>query len=487
MLLRNLAAVVCLLLSVAPLMALDANQANAYDDAWQSQWVTHCKNIYSTTGKTLGFTLQVGDSITHANPYSQWPRYGAGKTTEDTAIITWIGGGIAFSGTTTDVANANGFYLAVTDTSGVRGMTASGGMDTAEFLSGSGNGGTAMPGSTTAVTARGLIADGATYDRNLHITSLISAFSAAQFAVVMLGTNDLGTRTAAQVKTNLGSIITAFEAQNIVVILSTIPPHYDSTTDVTAAAYSDAIRALAQERSLPLIDFRAEILARRPGTSWNGTLLGTNDVHPTAGVGGYNAASDPYANGGDPATHSTGAACANSGYLLRSWLTIQKMKEIKTRVIDTVAPPANTAPVANSQSVSTSENTARSITLTGSDADLDSLTFAIVTPPTHGALTGSGATLTYAPTAGYSGSDSFTFRVNDGTVNSSDATVSITVTPSPAGTPPAAQQSNGSSGGCGAGSLVSFILVALSLSLRYVPCAGVTGRTRGSQPDCNVG
>lgn len=447
--------------------ATDATQANAYDDGWQSQWVAHCKAVYATTGKTAGFTLQVGDSITHANPYSQWPRYGDGKSTEDGTIIGWMGGGIAFSGTTTDVANANGFYLAVTDTSGVRGMTASGGMDTAEFLAGSGNGGTAMPASTDVGVAKGMIADGATYSGNLHITTLLTSFSNAQFAVLMLGTNDLGSaRTAAQVKTNLGSIITAFEAKNIVVILSTIPPHYDSTTDVTAAAYSDAIRALAQERSLPLIDFRAEILARRSGTSWNGTLLGTNDVHPTAGVGGYSATSNPYADGGDAATHRTGAACLNSGYLLRSWLTVQKMKEVKLRVIDTVAPPANNAPVANGQSVSTSQDTAKAITLTGSDADSNPLTFAIVTAPVHGVLSGSGATRTYTPTAGYSGSDSFTFKVNDGTVDSSAATVSIMVTSGAAGAPPVSQPASGSGGGCGAGGLAVFLLAVLSLSLR---------------------
>ena len=461
MLSRIVAPVVCFALALAPLLAADASQANAYDDAWQSAWVTHCKTVYSTSGKTLGFTLQVGDSITHANPYSQWPRYGAGKTAADTAIITWLNGTSFNSGSTNDVTNKSGFYLAIADTSGVRGMTASGGLDTAEFLSGSGNGGTAMPSSTIAATARGYIADGTTYDRDLHITSLITAFSDAQFALVMLGTNDLGTRTAAQVKANLGSIITAFEAQNIVVILSTIPPH--STNDITAADYSTAIRALAQERSLPLIDYRAEILARRSGTSWNGTLISGDGVHPSATGGIYNAASDPYADGGNPSTHSTGAACDNSGYLLRSWLTIQKMKEVKATVVD-APPPSNVAPVANAQSVTTSENTLKFITMTGSDANSDPLTFSVVTLPTNGALTGSGANRNYTPNTGYSGPDSFTFRVNDGSVNSSNATVSITVTPASAVTPPATIHINGARS-CGAGSMVACIFGFLSLSL----------------------
>jgi VCBS repeat-containing protein len=50
-----------------------------------------------------------------------------------------------------------------------------------------------------------------------------------------------------------------------------------------------------------------------------------------------------------------------------------------------------------------------------------------VSAPTHGALSGTAPNLTYTPGANYSGSDSFTFRANDGSVNSAVATVSITV------------------------------------------------------------
>ncbi len=47
--------------------------------------------------------------------------------------------------------------------------------------------------------------------------------------------------------------------------------------------------------------------------------------------------------------------------------------------------------------------------------------------PPHGTLTGTAPNLTYTPAANYNGSDSFTFTVNDGTVDSAAATVSITV------------------------------------------------------------
>lgn len=87
----------------------------------------------------------------------------------------------------------------------------------------------------------------------------------------------------------------------------------------------------------------------------------------------------------------------------------------------------NHAPTANAQSVSTNEDTGVAITLTGSDVDGDTLTFAVVTQPSNGILTGTGASRNYLPNLDFCASDSFTFKVNDGMVDSAPATVSITV------------------------------------------------------------
>ncbi len=89
--------------------------------------------------------------------------------------------------------------------------------------------------------------------------------------------------------------------------------------------------------------------------------------------------------------------------------------------------PLNTAPMANSQSVTTAEDTALPITLTGSDAELDPLSFTIVSLPSNGTLSGNVPNLTYTPSANFNGSDSFTFTVNDGTLESALATVSLNV------------------------------------------------------------
>jgi len=90
---------------------------------------------------------------------------------------------------------------------------------------------------------------------------------------------------------------------------------------------------------------------------------------------------------------------------------------------------AGLAPTANAQSITTAEDVPVSISLSGSDPDGDTLTFAIVTPPANGALSGSAPNLTYTPSADFNGADSFTFTVNDGTLDSEPATVSISVTP----------------------------------------------------------
>ena len=73
------------------------------------------------------------------------------------------------------------------------------------------------------------------------------------------------------------------------------------------------------------------------------------------------------------------------------------------------------------------------VTLSGSDVDGDTLTFVIKTSPAHGTLTGTAPSLTYTSAAGFGGSDSFTYAVSDGVVQSPAAVVTITVAAPPSG------------------------------------------------------
>jgi hypothetical protein len=97
------------------------------------------------------------------------------------------------------------------------------------------------------------------------------------------------------------------------------------------------------------------------------------------------------------------------------------------QVIAEDAPP--TAPVANSAEIETPEDIAVSVTLSGSDANGDELTFNIVSFPEHGLLSGQAPELEFIPNANFSGQDFFTFTASDGRFTSAPAIVTITVTP----------------------------------------------------------
>jgi hypothetical protein len=97
--------------------------------------------------------------------------------------------------------------------------------------------------------------------------------------------------------------------------------------------------------------------------------------------------------------------------------------------------PPDTPPVASNGTATIPAGTTGAITLAANDPDGDPLTYAIVAPPAHGQVSGgTGPNRTYTPAAGYSGTDAFTFKANDGTYDSNVATVTITI---PAQPPPA--------------------------------------------------
>ncbi|MBM3215718.1 hypothetical protein FJZ36_12475 [Candidatus Poribacteria bacterium] len=91
--------------------------------------------------------------------------------------------------------------------------------------------------------------------------------------------------------------------------------------------------------------------------------------------------------------------------------------------------PINDPPVAADASATTVEESSVRITLSATDADGDVLTFTVIVPPAHGALTGSAPDLTYAPATDYAGTDEFRYVANDGVADSAGAVVRVTITP----------------------------------------------------------
>jgi plastocyanin len=87
----------------------------------------------------------------------------------------------------------------------------------------------------------------------------------------------------------------------------------------------------------------------------------------------------------------------------------------------------NQAPVAEDHSMIVAPGTPRTIVLSATDPEGDPVTFEVVAGPANGTLSGSGASHTYTPEAGYTGPDAFTFRARDGISAGPVATVSIVV------------------------------------------------------------
>ena len=95
----------------------------------------------------------------------------------------------------------------------------------------------------------------------------------------------------------------------------------------------------------------------------------------------------------------------------------------------------NDAPVATDDAYATNEDTALIVPangVLGNDIDVNSpgLSFILVSGPAHRSLTlNAGGSFTYTPGSDYNGSDSFTYKANDGSADSNVATVHITVNP----------------------------------------------------------
>lgn len=94
--------------------------------------------------------------------------------------------------------------------------------------------------------------------------------------------------------------------------------------------------------------------------------------------------------------------------------------------------PADDPPVAADGSLMTNESASQTGTLTATDIDSVSLTFRVISGPSHGGViiddAATGA-YTYTPDPSYNGPDTFKFVANDGTQDSNEGTIAITVTP----------------------------------------------------------
>ncbi|WP_148273220.1 Ig-like domain-containing protein [Stigmatella aurantiaca] len=107
----------------------------------------------------------------------------------------------------------------------------------------------------------------------------------------------------------------------------------------------------------------------------------------------------------------------------------------------TTVTAANNPPVANDDSVTVGVNSgATVVNVLANDTDADSgtvLSVTAVTQPAHGTVSLVNGVVSYTPSPGYVGTDTFTYTVSDGNGGTDTATVTVTITP-PGNVPPTA-------------------------------------------------
>ncbi|MFO7904857.1 MAG: GDSL-type esterase/lipase family protein [Planctomycetota bacterium] len=151
-----------------------------------------------------------------------------------------------------------------------------------------------------------------------------------EVALIMFGTNDIRREGIEAHEKNLRALIQKCLDQGVVVILSTIPPMHGMEAKVQRAV--EVQRQVAADLNVPLIDFYAHIINRRPN-DWDGslprfqehgqwevpTLISGDGVHP----------SNPRRWKND---YTEEGLCRN-GNVLRSYLTLMGYAEVINVVI----------------------------------------------------------------------------------------------------------------------------------------------------------
>jgi lysophospholipase L1-like esterase len=233
-----------------------------------------------------GVVLSLGDSLTYANQSTRWARNPQGGTPEEKTLLAW-----SHAGRKDDF---DGWHLASLDApGGGRSETAASGVRTDEYLRG---GKAGLP----------------------PLKEIIAKYR-PQVAFVLLGANDATKgRNPAEVAKDMATILDALLANGTIPVLQLAAPRANADKDDLTRQYNAEYLRLARERKIPVIDLYGEFVTRAPAGAWKTQLLNKDGIHfTTEGAGG-------------PPTPEN---LANCGYLLRCWLAVTKLREIKDLAI----------------------------------------------------------------------------------------------------------------------------------------------------------
>ncbi len=243
------------------------------------------------TGKE-GMIVCMGDSLTYANQSTRWARSvswskSGGYTESDQAVLRWSH---AYDGQ----KPTNGWHLAAVDRPSGRSETAASGIRTDQYIKGG-------------------------FHRLPSLNAILSKHN-PQVAFILLGTNDAARgRSPDAVLKDMNTIVETCLAKGTIPVLTTLPPCAGAKMAERVKQINKRYLSLAAARKLPIIDLYGEMVSRQRGGKWKGTLVGGDGIHLTHAL-----------SAGPPTKENL----ANCGYLLRCWLTVQKLKQIKAKVVD---------------------------------------------------------------------------------------------------------------------------------------------------------
>jgi lysophospholipase L1-like esterase len=152
-------------------------------------------------------------------------------------------------------------------------------------------------------------------------------------ALIMFGANDLGQLELDEYSEKTREVVRRCLANGTVVILNTIPPR--SGLADQSREFAKAVAVIAREERVPLVDYHAEILRRRPD-DWDGTLETFRDLPGDE----YQVPTLVSRDGVHPShpreftRDFSERGLSRNGYGLRSYLVLKAYHEVIDRVLE---------------------------------------------------------------------------------------------------------------------------------------------------------
>ncbi|MEX0586206.1 MAG: SGNH/GDSL hydrolase family protein, partial [Pirellulales bacterium] len=154
-----------------------------------------------------------------------------------------------------------------------------------------------------------------------------------EVAVMMFGTNDIGQVPVEEYEQKTREVVKRCLKNGTVVILTTIPPRSGHLE--ASGKYAEAVRRVAREEKVPVVDYHRAILDRRKD-DWDGSLpqfkeRAAKDVYdvPTliSGDGVHPSYPKDFRD-------FSAKSLASNGYNLRSYLTLNAYAEVIRKVLE---------------------------------------------------------------------------------------------------------------------------------------------------------